>query len=172
MQGQPGCQPTFLPCSLCSLENVWRQFFWLLSRTFPEVVFCPVCLGCVERGSAALLFFCGRNTQQWLHSFLCHLILSLQDAKEPPVKSRPSLLKAKEDIPEVSVRLSPIQLDIDITTPPIPCKQMVSSHFSSTVPGASLLPEYWPSTHFIALEVGLEWLGQICKLKLESSQAC
>lgn len=62
------------------------------------------------------------------------LVLSLQDAKEPPVKSRPSLLKAKEDIPEVSVRLSPIRLDTDITAPPIPCKQMVSSHFSSTVP--------------------------------------
>lgn len=162
---------------LCSLENCLEAVLVVVEQNlrFPEVVFCSVYLGYVERGPSSLPSFCGRHTQQWLCSFLCHLLLSLQDAKEPPAKSWSSLLKGKEDIPEVSVRLSPTQQDTDLTAPSIPYKHialMVSSHFSSTILGASLLPEHWPSTHFTAVEVGLEWLGQICKLKLESSRAC
>lgn len=130
-----GCQPILVHAVLCSLEKHLEAVLVVVEQNLPWGCLLSSLLGHVE-GPASLPSFCVKTAQQWLRSFLCHLILSLQDAKEPPAKSWPSLLKAKEDIPEVSVRLSPTQLDIDLTAPLIPYKHialMVSSHFSSTV---------------------------------------
>ena len=80
-------------------------------------------------------------------------MLSLQDNEEPPTKSWPSLLKSKEDSPEVSVELISTKLGMCITPHPhlTNTAMMVPNHFPSKVLGVPLCN--LNATHFTAVEV-------------------
>lgn len=86
-------------------------------------------------------------------------MLSLQDNEEPPTKSWPSLLKAKEDSPEVSVELISTKLGMRITPHP---------HLTNT---AMMVPSHFPSkvleVPLCILNAGLLPISQLWKFRLE-----